>query len=144
VELEGERRPVALGFDDRDVRAARNPGSLHRRSRPGMEGEDDAPPRRGRRPQDRGPRHHRGRLAILLPVDRREQVGPGDEGEPQPPPHGLEGSGIADLGAHARREVLHQVADERDAPGDALRPRLSTASASGRAATSKGGRRRSG
>ena len=144
----GERRPVAerARRRGRRARARRRPRRAPPRvpgwsaSTTGRSGAATAPSRSAHA------RDRRRRRGSRRGGSWRRGSRPGASGRPEPGRRDRRQRGrIADLGGDPRREVLHHVADERDAvgrcpPRRGSRPR----SASARTASARGGRRRPG
>ena len=124
MELQRERRSVALGLDDPDIRPTADPGLLHRTARSRVQGKHDRSVRCGRVGEDPGPGGHGRRLAILLAMDRREEVAARAELQPEASRDRLEHGGVPHLGGDTSGEILHQVTDHDDAVHHALGPQV--------------------
>ena len=121
MELERERRPVALRLDGEDPRRERDGRLAKGRPRARVERQDDwAPGRRGVT-EDARPRAHGLRGPVLGTVDGGEQVPTRRQRHTQRHSDRPEHGRVADLARHTGREVLHQVADLDDPVPEPLR-----------------------
>ncbi len=117
LELEAQGRPIAQWPDDDHRRGKADPRRGQGGPGPRMEGQEDRAVGERHPAEERCPGAHRVRLAVLLAGDRREQEAPGLHQEPA---DRVKGGRIAHLSRHSGRQVLHQVADQRDPIVDPL------------------------